>query len=130
KLLKSNASPANNFGIMIDSGSKGEASNLGQIGGCVGLQAFEGAMIPKKLNRRTLPYFFKDDDRSESRGLIKRPFLRGITFPEFFFLHMTSREGLIDQAIKSVTGDTQILISEGDSVGSCLQTVAIGDWID
>lgn len=126
KLLMNNLSPNNNFNIMISSGSKGEPANMGQMAGCVGLQAFEGKLVPKKLNRRTLPYFFKDDDRSSSRGLIKRPFLRGMTFPEFFFHNLTGREGLIDQAIKSVTGDTNIIIIE-DGKFKCIR---IGNWID
>lgn len=126
KLLMNNLDPDNNFNIMISSGSKGEPANMGQMAGCVGLQAFEGKLIPKKLNRRTLPYFFRDDDRSSSRGLIKRPFLRGMTFPEFFFHNMTGREGLIDQAIKSVTGDTPIIILENGTS----KRLMIGDWID
>jgi len=126
KLLMANLKQNNNFNIMISSGSKGKISNMGQMSGCVGLQAFEGKLVPKKLNRRTLPYFFRDDDRSESRGMIKRPFLRGMTFPEFFFHNLTGREGLIDQAIKSVTGDTPIVILENDKI----KIVNIGDWID
>ncbi|AYV80857.1 MAG: DNA-directed RNA polymerase subunit alpha [Harvfovirus sp.] len=101
KLLMANLAPTNNFNIMISSGSKGIATNMGQIRGCVGLQAFEGKLVPKKINRRSLPYFFRDDDRATARGLIKRSFLSGMTFPEFFFHNLTGREGLIDQAIKT-----------------------------
>lgn len=101
KLIMENLDPKNNFKIMILSGSKGEPANMGQMSGCAGLQAFEGKLIPKKLNNRTLPYFHRDDDSSSSRGLIKNPFIRGITFPEYIFLNMTGREGLIDQAIKT-----------------------------
>jgi DNA-directed RNA polymerase II subunit RPB1 len=101
KLIMSNLKAENNFKIMISSGSKGGPTNMGQMGGCVGLQAFEGKLIPKKLNGRTLPYFFQNDDRAESRGLIKNSFLRGMTFPEFFYHNMTGREGLVDQCIKT-----------------------------
>ena len=101
KLIMANVEPDNNFNIMISSGSKGEAVNLGQIGGCIGLQAFEGSLMPKKINSRTLPYFYRDEDTMESRGLIKNSFVSGATFPEFFFHHMTGREGIIDVAIKT-----------------------------
>lgn len=101
KLIMNNLPPTNNFKIMASCGSKGSATNMGQMGGCIGLQAFGGKLIPKAVNRRTLPYFFQNDDRSESRGLIKNSFLNGMTYPEFFYHNMTGREGLIDQAIKT-----------------------------
>ena len=126
KLLMANLSPTNNFNIMISSGSKGDATNMAQMSGCLGLQAFEGKLVPKKLNRRTLPYFARDDDRSASRGLVNRPFLKGLTFPQFFFLNLSGREGLIEQAIKSVTGDTLVTIME-DGVA---KTLPIGNWVD
>lgn len=89
KLLMNNLKPTNNLGIMINSGSKGEGRNMGQISVCVGMQAFEGKLIPKAVNKRTLPYFFQNDDRAESRGLIKRPYIQGMTYPEFFYHNMT-----------------------------------------
>jgi DNA-directed RNA polymerase beta' subunit len=101
KLLLNNLTPLNNLGIMITSGSKGDATNLGQMGGCIGLQAFEGKLIPKHINNRTTSYFFENDDRSESRGLIKNSFMKGMKFVEFFYHNMTGREGLIDSAIKT-----------------------------
>lgn len=101
KLIMQNLKPTNNFGIMINSGSKGEGRNMGQISGCVGMQAFEGKLIPKIVNRRTLPYYFQNDDRAESRGLVKRPYIYGMTYPEFFYHNMTGRSGLIDSAVKT-----------------------------
>jgi DNA-directed RNA polymerase beta' subunit len=126
KLMMSNILPNNNFNIMVLSGSKGSPTNLGQMGGCIGLQAFEGKLIPKRIDNRSLPYFHRDEDSSESRGLIKSPFIRGMTFPDFFFHNMTGREGIIDQAIKSVTGDTEIIVMEDGNI----KTVKIGYWID
>ena len=38
KMVMDNMSPENNFNIMSLSGSKGSATNIGQMGGCVGLQ--------------------------------------------------------------------------------------------
>jgi DNA-directed RNA polymerase, beta'' subunit/160 kD subunit len=102
KLILHNLPANNNFTIMMNAGAnKGNITKIGQIQGCIGMQAFEGDMMPKKLNDRTTPYFFKDDDRPSSRGLVKRSYARGVTFPEFFFLCMTGREGSIDQAIKT-----------------------------
>ena len=101
KLLVSNLSPTNGFIVMIDCGSKGDQSNVGQIGACAGLQAFEGKLVPKKINGRTLPYFCRDDDTSSSRGLIKRSFIKGLTLTEFYFLNLAGREGLIEGVIKT-----------------------------
>ncbi len=103
KLLFSNLKPDNNFLIMANSGSKGNLTNYGQMAGCVGLQAVSGALPEKKVNSRTLPYFFQNDDRSESRGLIKSSFYNGVNFSEFVFLNMAGREGLIDTAIKTAS---------------------------
>lgn len=126
KLIMENLKPDNNFKIMISSGSKGGPTNMGQMSGCVGLQAFEGKLIPMKYNRRTLPYFHENDDRAVSRGLVKQSFTRGMEFPEFVYHMLTGREGLIDQAIKSVSGNTPILLQEDGK----MKRVLIGDWID
>jgi len=126
KMLMNNLKPTNNFNVMIVSGSKGGAENMGQMGCCVGQQAFEGGRIPKRVNKRTLPYFFQNDDSAAARGFIEQSFLRGMEFPEFVFHNMTSREGLIDTAIKSVTAETQIVILEVDKP----KNVKIGDWIN
>lgn len=126
KLILGNMKPDNAFNIMASSGSKGDATNIGQMAGCLGLQAFEGKIMPKKYNGRTLAYFHQHDDRAVSRGLVKQPFIRGLEFPEFVFHLMASRLGLIDTAIKSVSGDTPIIIQEDGHV----KRVLIGDWID
>uniref|UniRef100_A0A6C0EDH0 DNA-directed RNA polymerase n=1 Tax=viral metagenome TaxID=1070528 RepID=A0A6C0EDH0_9ZZZZ len=108
KLIMANLSPENNFNIMILSGSRGDSVNMAQICGCLGLQAVEGKMIQKKYNDRTSPYFHQNDDRGESRGLVRSSFYDGLSFNEFVFLLMAGREGLIDQAIKTAqTGYTQ-----------------------
>lgn len=103
KLLMANLDPLNNVSIMIKSGSKGDPTNYGQMSGCVGLQAAEGKLPQKKINGRSLPYFFQNDDRSEARGLVKPSFINGMGFPQFFFLNMAGREGLIDSAIKTAS---------------------------
>ena len=126
KLIMANLTALNSFSVMATSGSKGNATNMGQMSGCLGLQAFEGKIMPKKYNHRTLPYFHQHDDRAVSRGLVKQSFIRGMEYPEFVFHLMASRLGIIEQAIKSVTGDTAIVIQEDGET----KDVNIGDWID
>lgn len=103
KLISSNLSEKNAFKIMMASGAKGGASNLGQMMGCLGLQAFEGKIMPTKYNNRTLPYFHQNDDTSESRGLVRSCFHDGLDFVEFFYQTVNGRSGLIDQAVKTAT---------------------------
>jgi hypothetical protein len=126
KLIMGNLTPTNAFNVMTSSGSKGDATNIGQMAGCLGLQAFEGKIVPKKYNNRTLAYYHQHDDRASSRGLVKQSFIKGLEFPEYVFHLMASRIGLIDTAIKSVTGDTPIVIQEDGET----KRVLIGDWID
>ncbi len=100
-MIMKNLKPENNFNIMISSGSKGGGVNMAQMGGCVGQQAVNGVRIEKKVNGRTLPYFFQNDDSAEARGFVEQPFINGMTPQSFIFHNMGSREGLIDTAIKT-----------------------------
>jgi DNA-directed RNA polymerase II subunit RPB1 len=104
QIIMNNIKPNNNFNIMILSGSKGNSKNMGQMVGCIGLQAFQGGLIPKNYNNRSLSYYHQNDDRSASRGLIREAFSKGINFPEFNFHLLVSRSGSIDTSIK--TADT------------------------
>jgi DNA-directed RNA polymerase beta' subunit len=126
KLIMNNFSPDNNFNIMISSGSKGSPPNMGQMGACIGQVAVEGKRIKKNIAGRALPYFHQNDDSALARGFVEQPFLTGVNPTGFIFHHMGSREGLIDTAIKSVTGDTPIIISKNNIA----KRVLIGDWID
>ena len=126
KLIMNTTSNNNNVSIMSLSGSKGSLVNSGQMSGCLGLQAIEGELPQKKLNGRTLPCFHENDDTAGARGLIKQSCFNGMNYPEFFFANMAAREGIIDQVIKSVTGDTPIIIKEDGE----FKHVRIGDWID
>lgn len=122
KILKDD----NNFNIMISSGSKGSPINMGQMTSCIGQQAVEGKRIKKNINGRALAYFAQNDDSASARGFIQDSFLRGMGAINFIFHNMSSREGLIDTAIKSVVGDTPIIIIENNNI----KRVLIGDWID
>jgi DNA-directed RNA polymerase II subunit RPB1 len=101
KLIIANTPGTNMFITMMDSGAKGKAINLAQMAGCVGQQDFHGGRMKKNYNERSLPYFFKNDDRAESRGFIEKPFMRGLNLPDFIFHHLSAREGLIDQTVRT-----------------------------
>lgn len=108
KLIMGNLEPDNAFNVMVQSGSKGDASNIGQMAGCLGLQAFEGKIMPKKYNSRTLAYFHQNDDRAESRGLVRSSFIAGLNFTEYVYHLTASRLGIIEQAVKTAeTGYAQ-----------------------
>lgn len=111
---------------MIKSGAKGSEINFAQMIGCLGQQNVDGTRIPYGFDDRTLPHFTKYDDGAEARGFVQNSFISGLSPQEFFFHAMGGREGLIDTAVKSVTGDTPIVIIENGKP----KYVKIGDWID
>jgi len=116
----------NRLVAMVRAGSKGSTINIAQMMACVGQQAPEGRRIPYGFTDRTLPHYKKYDDGAEARGFVENSFIDGLSPQEFFFHAMSGREGLIDTAVKSVTGDTKIVIIENGNA----KCVAIGDWID
>jgi DNA-directed RNA polymerase beta' subunit len=126
KLIMANVTSTNNFIIMKDSGSKGKDINLAQMAGCVGQQDFHGGRMLKNYNERSLPYYFKNDDSAAARGFIESSLMVGLNLTEFIFQHLAAREGLIDQSVRSVTGDTKIIILENSKP----KVVEIGSWID
>ena len=111
---------------MVKSGSKGKETNVAQMIACVGQQNVDGKRITYGFTDRTLPHFTKYDDGPEARGFVENSFISGLTPQEVFFHAMGGREGLIDTAVKSVTGDTPIIVIEDGEA----KTVNIGDWID
>jgi DNA-directed RNA polymerase beta' subunit len=111
---------------MVKSGSKGKETNIAQIMACVGQQNVDGKRIAYGFTDRTLPHFTKYDDGPEARGFVENSFIAGLSPHEVFFHAMGGREGLIDTAVKSVSGDTEIIIIQ-DGISRC---VKIGEWID
>ena len=111
---------------MIKSKSKGQVINVSQMIGCLGQQNVDGRRIPYGFDSRTLPHYAKYDDGPEARGFVESSFIRGLTPQEFFFAAMGGREGLIDTAVQSVTGDTRVIVIENGRS----KDVAIGEWID
>ena len=125
-LGQSSLSQENRLLAMVRSGSKGEPLNVAQMMACLGQTAIEGKRVPYGFTDRTLPHYKKYDDSAEARGFIESSFIRGLTPQEFFFHAMSGREGLIDTAVKSVTGDTEIVIIENGKT----KWTQIGEWID
>lgn len=111
---------------MVKCGSKGKETNVAQIIACVGQQNVDGKRINYGFTDRTLPHFTKYDDGPDARGFVENSFIDGLSPQEVFFHAMGGREGLIDTAVKSVTGDTPIIVIEDGEA----KTVNIGDWID
>lgn len=107
-LVVNSAAPDNNFVSLIVSGAKGNSNHMGQITGSVGFQDFEGALMPKIYNDRTLCYFHENDDRGKSRGLCYNSYMNGLTYSELCYHSKAARLGLIIQAVKtSETGYAQ-----------------------
>lgn len=101
KVIK-NLPDTNNFHVMsVGSGAKGGEINLMQIMGALGQDIFKQKRIEKEMNNRSLVHFHQNDDTLKSRGFISNSYLSGLDAHEFFFHHMTGREGLIDTAIKT-----------------------------
>jgi len=108
KLGLSNLDEKNRATNMVNCGSKGKPTNIGQIVACLGQQNVDGKRIPYGYNKRTLPHYNKFDDSPEARGFVENSFISGQTPQEFFFHAMGGREGLIDTACKtSETGYIQ-----------------------
>lgn len=111
QLLNSN----NHFYTMVASGAKGKAGvNIGPIMGALAQDQLKQRRIPKQVNHRTLHHFFQHDDRPVSRGYIKSSYYDGLRPHEFWFHHMTGREGLISTAIRTAeTGYQQRKLVKG-----------------
>jgi DNA-directed RNA polymerase beta' subunit len=123
-----NKGDRNALNIMRMSGAKGSLVNLIQIIAFVGQQNIDGKRMPRTLSNgtRSLPHFLPHDNSAEARGFISNSYIDGLT-PEQAFNHAASgRQGVISTAIKSVTGDTPIVIIENNES----KRVLIGEWID
>ena len=126
--LIGNISKKNAFFVTSDkgSGSKGKVSNVIQIMGTVGQQSIWGSRIDDGFTHRTLPHYCRNDVSPEAKGFCANSYTEGLSPSEAFFHAMGGRMGTIDTAIKSVTGDTPIIIMEN----GIMKHVNIGNWID
>jgi len=112
--------------VTVQSGSAGDASTSAQIIGACGQVIVEGQRMRKGFNNRTLPMFYQYDDSAYARGFTHGSFTSGLNPHEMFFSAAAGREGMISTAIKSVTGDTPVVIIENNQA----KQILIGDWID
>jgi len=113
---------------MVDVGakSKGKTMNVCQMVGSLGQQQIDFRRVPLSFEGRVLPHFARYDDGCDARGMVESSFVQGLTPQEFFMHAMAGREGLIDTAVKSVTGDTPVVFLEDGRP----RYAQIGDWID
>ena len=91
----------NRVKYMVESGSKGNATNIQQMMCLVGQQIIDGKRIPLGFSDRSLPHFLRYDNGVESKGYVVNNYLDGLTPTEFFFHAEGGREGLIDTAVKT-----------------------------
>ena len=104
KIARNQVDENNRVINMINSGSKGNQLNIGQMMACLGQQNVDGKRIPYGFENRSLPHYKKCDDSAEARGFVSNSFISGLSPQEYFFHAMGGREGLIDTAVK--TSDT------------------------
>jgi len=104
----------NRFLIIVNSGSKGNPTNIAQMISCLGQTSVDGKRIPYGYDGRTLPHYHKYNDSPGARGFIENSYISGLTAPELFFHAMGGRVGLIDTAVKtSQTGYIQRRLIKG-----------------
>ena len=126
KIGRKSLSKNNRFLTIVNSGSKGNMSNICNMISCLGQVNVDGKRIPYGFDGRTLPHFSKYDDTPGARGFIENSYISGLTAPELFFHAMHGRIGLIDTAVKSVTWETPIVVI----VDKKPIYTEIGRWID
>jgi hypothetical protein len=121
--------PLNNIKVMLDSGAKGKPANVMQSSACMGQQIIAGSRPRTEYDgRRCLPHFTVDETRTlpAARGYVASCLRDGLDVTEFFFTAQGGREGMTDTSIKSVTGDTSIVVW----INGVSKVVQIGEWID
>jgi hypothetical protein len=121
-----NGKPIAVFDLTVPAGDAFVAGGV-VVHNCVGQQNVEGKRIAFGFRDRSLPHYYKDDYGPDSRGFVTNSLPVWPHAAEFFFHAMGGREGLIDTAVKSVTGDTLVYVKRGADAVRC---VRIGDWID
>ena len=136
--------PYNRIALMVNAGSKGNPTNIGQIMAQLGQQELEGSWIPDYFHRRPLTHFPKNVLDPEARGFIVNSFYSGLNPTEYWFHAQVGRLGVISKTIK--TADTGYLqrqlvkmledvkvdrdLSVRSSKGHIIQTIYGGDGFD
>ena len=101
KTVKENILKESNISKMIVSGAAGSATNITQIGCCVGQQILWNKRISFGYKDRTTSHFAKGDIGPEARGFVQSSFFEGLKPTEFFFGAITGRDGLMDTALRT-----------------------------
>lgn len=103
KLLDSN----NMLYVLVDSGAKGSASNIGHVMAGRGQEVLKYARIDKTVNGRCLPHICFGDDTALSRGFVDKNYNGGMDPQSFWWYHQGAREGIINTAIKTAESGYQ-----------------------
>ena len=90
-------------GGQIGGGAKGKAHNVTQISALLGEQSILGGLPEKQMTggTRSLCTFESGETSMESQGCVLHSFSEGLTASEFFFHAQSSRQGLMDTAVKT-----------------------------
>jgi DNA-directed RNA polymerase beta' subunit len=93
----------NNLKMLIDSKSKGSPANISSIIAIIGQQDINGKRPEMRMNggKRFSPYSDLDDEDVTARGFVAENFLEGLRPLSFLFHAASSREGLVDTAVKT-----------------------------
>ncbi len=90
-----------NFYDSIESGAKGNFTNIVQMGICVGQQSIDGTNISYQMKTgRSLPYFKCYDDSIQAFGFVYSNFLNGLNKTESIFHAKAGRRGVADSVNK------------------------------
>jgi len=109
KGLADNRRKRNGLYEMINSGSKGNETNIVQVVGLVGQQRNHHSMRMSTVTS----HFNSGTDKSQAHGMVCRSFFRGLRPCEYFNHLVGSRVGLVDTAVKtSETGYSQRRIAK------------------
>lgn len=101
-LVDKKLGPDNPFKIMVASGAKGSAFNIGQISGIVGQQFLKNQRMPyMQTGQRCLPYFKENETDPIARGFCENSFVTGLSPAELFFSQAAGRESLTSIAAKT-----------------------------
>jgi len=126
RIVQDTINRKNNIYTMVNGGSKGSVINIAQIMGVVGQQNVNGQRITLGNEDRTLCHFEKNDNNPAPKGFVKNSYYKGLDPHEFFYHAMGGREGIIDTAVKSITGDSLLMIDNGNGK----EMITIGDFVD
>lgn len=95
--------PDNPLKIMLDSGAKGNETDISRITAMIGQISVSGGRPRKKYSqgKRCLPYFEMDTEDIISRGFGENSFLNGMSPSDMYFMSESAREGVANTSIST-----------------------------